>query len=485
MPRSARSSADASRRTTDVLAHPAVANHERLATRLATALAVPLGAIAVLSPPAAVAGVVSLVFVATAVANLAAGVAVFATVTFFVLIPGLGASFVSVVKLAGAALLLSLGRKIGRRTLLHAHPVLAALAIALVMWAFASALWAPDLVRARSRALTLLLGLVLVFVVYGAIQKPRHARWLVHGYVTGAVLSALVGLVAPASDPDASRLSGGIGDPNELALVLVPGLALAFFALRGARSTLERWWLVASATVMAFALLETGSRGGLIALGVAFTVALILGGRERTRVLAALLGFAGLAVMYFAFAAPADLRGHVADFTTGGGSGRTDLWAIARQVAADHPVLGVGIGNFEAVEAQYASQANLPSVDLVIDEPHVVHNTYLELLAELGVVGFTCFVALVAGAVVLGWRAVRSFARAGATDLELLARGLLVGLGGMLAASFFLSAEYEKQLWLLLGFAVALAGIAERATPTRLGHARVPEDIDSGADRQP
>jgi hypothetical protein len=32
---------------------------------------------------------------------------------------------------------------------------------------------------------------------------------------------------------------------------------------------------------------------------------------------------------------------------------------------------------------------------------------------------------------------------------------------------------------------VALAGIAERARPTRLGQARVPEDIGSGADRQP
>jgi O-antigen ligase len=453
-----------SRRITDVLEHPGAATRERIATGLVAALAVPIGAVAVLSPAAAVAGVVSIAFVATAVVNLAAGVAVFATVTFFVLIPGLGASFVSVVKLAGAALLLSLGRKIGRRTLLHAHPVLAALAITLVMWAFASALWAPDVVRARGRAFTLLLSLVLVFVVYAAIRKPRHARWLVHGYVAGAVLSALVGLIAPAPDEDsASRLSGGIGDPNELALVLVPGLALAFFALRGARSTLERWWLVASATAMAFALLETGSRGGLIALAAAFAVALILGGRERLKVLGALVGFAALAVTYFALAAPGELRSHVADFTTGGGSGRTDLWSIARQVAADHPVLGVGIGNFETVEAQYASRADLPSIDLVIDEPHVVHNTYLELLAELGVVGLTCFVALVAGAVVLGWRAVRSFARMGATELELLARGLLVGLAGMLTASFFLSAEYEKQLWLLLGFAVALLGIAERS----------------------
>jgi O-antigen ligase len=450
-----------------MLAQLGAANRERIAAALAAALALPLGAIAVISPPAAIAGVVSIAFVATAVANLAAGVAVFATVTFFVLIPGLGASFVSVVKLAGAALLLSLGRKIGRRTLLHAHPALAALTITLVMWAFASALWAPDVVRARGRAFTLLLSLLLVFVVYSAIREPRHARWLVHGYIAGAVSSALVGLLMPAPDDDAvARLSGGIGDPNELALVLVPGLALAFFALPGARSTLERWWLVAGATAMAFALLETGSRGGLIALAVAFGVALILGGRQRTKVLAALVGFAALAVTYFAFAAPAELRTHVGEFTTGGGSGRTDLWTIARKVAADHPVLGVGIGNFEAVEAQYASRADLPSIELVIDEPHVVHNTYLELLAELGIVGLTCFVALVGGAVALGWRAVRSFARAGATDLELLARGLLVALAGMLAASFFLSAEYEKQLWLLLGFAVALAGIAKRTGAT-------------------
>ena len=31
----------------------------------------------------------------------------------------------------------------------------------------------------------------------------------------------------------------------------------------------------------------------------------------------------------------------------------------------------------------------------------------------------------------------------------------------MLAASVFLSAEYEKQLWLLLGFSAALAALAD------------------------
>jgi O-antigen ligase len=447
-----------------VFARPAITAHERLSAVAIAALAAPIGAVAVLSPPAAIAAVVALAFVVTVIVDLAAGLAMFATVTFFVLIPGIGASFVSIVKLAGLALLLSVGRKIGGRTLLQDHPLVGSVAIALVTWAFASALWAPDVGRARGRAFTLLLSLVLVFIVYSAVRRPRHARWLVHGYIMGAVLSAVVGFVTPApAEGDAARLSGGIGDPNELALVLVPGLALAFFALPGARGTVERWLLVAAAGVIAISLLETGSRGGLVALAVMFVAALILGGRLRARVLASLLAFAALGAVYFVFAAPSQVAARVTHFTAGGGSGRTDLWAIARQVAHDHPLTGVGIGNFVQVERSYVSRTtNLPAIDLVLDQTHVVHNTYLELLAELGPIGLGCFLAVVAAALGLDWRAVRTFARAGQTDLELIARGVIVGLCGMLAASVFLSAEYEKQLWLLLGFAAALAGVARR-----------------------
>jgi O-antigen ligase len=457
--------ANGSPRRADVFARPAITDHERLAAASIAALAAPIGAIAVLSPPAAIAAVVAVAFVATAIVDLAAGLAFFATVTFFVLIPGIGASFVSVVKLAGAALLLSLGRKIGGRTLLQDHPLVGSAAIAFGTWAFASALWAPDIARARGRAFTLALSLVLVFIVYSAVRRPRHARWLVHGYLAGAVLSAVVGFIAPApADGDAARLSGGIGDPNELALVLVPGLALAFFALPGARSGAEQWLLVAGAGVIAVSLLETGSRGGLVALAVTFAAALALGGRLRARVLAALLVFAGVGVAYFVFVAPPQVTGHVTHFTAGGGSGRTDLWSVARQVAHDHPVGGVGIGNFTDVEPAYASRTmNLSDVDLVIDQTQVVHNTYLELLAELGPIGLGLFLTLIGACLALGWRAVRSFARAGQTDLELIARGVLIGLCGMLAAAVFLSAEYEKQLWLLLGLAAALAGVSRPA----------------------
>jgi O-antigen ligase len=283
------------------------------------------------------------------------------------------------------------------------------------------------------------------------------------------VLSALVGLfVTVPATTDTTRLSGGIGDPNELALVLVPGLALAFFAIPGARGEIERWLLILSAGAIALALFQTGSRGGLVALAAAFAAAVIFGGSRRPHVFAGLLALTALGVAYFVLAAPSTVTARVLHFTANGGSGRTDLWTIGRQVARDHPIVGIGIGNFEDVEAAYASRTtNLPAVDIVIDNPHVVHNSYLEVLAELGVVGLTLFVAFVAGALALGWRAVRAFTRSGDTDLELLGRGLLVALVGMLAASVFLSAEYEKQLWLLLGLAIALTTLTRVRTPAR------------------
>ena len=49
--------------------------------------------------------------------------------------------------------------------------------------------------------------------------------------------------------------------------------------------------------------------------------------------------------------------------------------------------------------------------------------------------------------------------------LELVGRGLFVGAVGMLIAFFFLSAQYEKQLWITLGLLLAFANLA-RLSPT-------------------
>ena len=86
--------------------------------------------------------------------------------------------------------------------------------------------------------------------------------------------------------------------------------------------------------------------------------------------------------------------------------------------------------------------------------------------AELGSVGLVAFAAVVVASVGVAFRSLRAFARDGKWELEMLTRGLMVGIFGVLGGVTFVSAEFEKQLWLLLGLAAALSSLADsRRTP--------------------
>jgi O-antigen ligase len=428
---------------------------------LPVALLAPLfGVAAVVSPVAAVAGAAALLFVAVAFYDLAAGVALFATLTFLETLPGAGGGL-GAVKVAGFVLVLAALRRSGAPFLLKECPALAYVATFFAGWAVASSLWAEDVARAGGEGLRLVLNVALVFVVFAAVRDARDARWIVWGYLAGGAAAAVVGFLDPLED-GSNRLSGGLGEPNFLAAVLIPALVLALFALGWtARATAQRWLLWGSVLLFTVAIFLTQSRGGLVALAVTLVAALLFGGRMRRHfaVLGAVAAAVGL-VYYGAFASSEALERLA---SPGRGTGRADLWSVATGVIADHPFVGVGAGNFPIIAPQYASApVNLPSAYLVVDTPKVAHNTYLGVFADLGIVGLLAFVVIVLSALDLARRATKYFARSGEVELELLCRAVLVGLVGMLAAFVFLSGEYEKQLWLLIGLAVALYGLARR-----------------------
>jgi O-antigen ligase len=133
----------------------------------------------------------------------------------------------------------------------------------------------------------------------------------------------------------------------------------------------------------------------------------------------------------------------------------------------NHPLRGVGLGNFGVVEPSYATQTmNLERVRFVVTFRQRVHNTYLEVAAELGVAGVLLFVAVLGIALRYAGRGVAALARAG-DALEPWVRGLIAGALGMFTAYFFLSAQWEKQLWLVLALLAAVPALArERAADT-------------------
>jgi O-antigen ligase len=435
------------------------------------AVAALIGAAAVGSPPLVFVGTLGVVFVALAFQNLSAGLAIFTVLIFLEQIPTISSAGLTLSKLGGGVLAIAWLVAVTKPDsdvpfLGHRHPVLAYSALVLLCWTLASMLWAPDPSVAGLTALRFGQGILLLFIVFAAISERRHLTWVVYAFVAGATLTAVIGLGGATQTEGAGvaasgRLAGGIGDPNDLAAILIPALGFTLFMLLAKKGALLRCLLLAAAITCAVALFQTESRGGLVGLAVMLLASVVFSGPVRAKAVTMVLAVLGFTLAYFTLIASPEALARVTDFSAGGGTGRPDIWAVAVAVSRNHPLGGVGAGNFILVEPSYAfGNINLTRFDLIVDTPKVVHNMYLNILAELGVVGFILFAVVILAAFVAAFRAVGIFARAGDTETEILARGIIIGTIGMLAAFFFLSAQYDKQLPLLLGVLVALATLA-------------------------
>ena len=203
--------------------------------------------------------------------------------------------------------------------------------------------------------------------------------------------------------------------------------------------------LAMAAVVMGIAVIFTGSRGGLIAYTAVVALAVgskALGGDRRSRnggsssgqrklaaffaVVAVLLTVLGTAV--FLGGGEGLLRGlgpggAETDIT----SGRSHFWSIALHIFRDHPLIGVGLDAFGAAFPRYDSWNGFYRVEQA-------HNDYLQILADAGVLGFTCVVGFVVLLFREGTAAIRNaadgFGRGAAV-------GALAGCSGIVVHSFF------------------------------------------------
>jgi O-antigen ligase len=92
----------------------------------------------------------------------------------------------------------------------------------------------------------------------------------------------------------------------------------------------------------------------------------------------------------------------------------------------------------------------------------VAHNTYLQVLSEVGIVALVPFLGILGFSLWSLLAAAGRFRDRGEDGMEIIARATFVGLTGILAADFFVSGQFSKQLWLLLGLGPALLAMSRR-----------------------
>jgi O-antigen ligase len=126
-----------------------------------------------------------------------------------------------------------------------------------------------------------------------------------------------------------------------------------------------------------------------------------------------------------------------------------------------HPIRGIGTGQFAISSVHYLLQPGaLQRGDLILSTPKVAHNTYLNIVAEVGLVGGLLFASILVVCLACMIKAVKCLRDEGDERLEILARGLIVGLGGYLVTIVFISENYAKLFWILLALGPALLAVA-------------------------
>ncbi len=374
---------------------------------------------------------------------------------------------------AAAAVFVVLAELARTRTLTAPSGAPLVWAVCYSLWAFASVLWTVDLHETWLGLAPLAVSVAFMVAIPLLVRTRKAFDLVLYGI---GVAAAIVGLVAVLVfvSTGGGRAGGFVGDPNFFAAYQV--VAFPILIVLGARA--KEWWLRmlfwGGVVTVVGATFSTLSRGGILSLAFVAILLLVLPARSIFRS----FGHKSLATLVIAVGVALALAVSYTEVTErvvslvqgeeATGSGRVNEWLAAWRLFKENPATGIGINAFHTVSND--AVRTTPGTDLRNFEerpPGVyVHNAYLGSLTELGLPGFLFFVGLLfATARTLRRAAVRA-RWLGDLELARTANALLLSLGGWAIASFFLSSETARPLWILVGLALALPRViaeAERA----------------------
>jgi hypothetical protein len=278
---------------------------------------------------------------------------------------------------------------------------------------------------------------------------------------------------------DEDRARGPVDEPNRFAQVLLMAAPLAGALALSARTRLGAGVAGLSALVILGGVLVTYSRGAFVTLvGLALLTPFLRLVRPH-RLVAAL----AVCVMLSPFVAPgyarriASIAGVAALFgqsqveADGPTRGRTTEMLAALAAYTEHPILGVGPGQYMPYHSvHYQALPEVSIRELAI--PRRAHNLFLEIAAESGTLGLAVFL-FIPVLLLRDLEGTRRRLLVSHPDLARIAATFALALLAYLGTGMFLHLSYERYYWFLLGLTAAAVGALQGAAVTREETARV------------
>ena len=249
----------------------------------------------------------------------------------------------------------------------------------------------------------LLIGLVVANALQDASQVSGYlVIWLgcfAIWPVRGTLLNAALGI----GEQGRYHWNFMFSNPNDLAGIVLLMLGLSLSACRAGSARIRLAGRI-GAGVLALIVFLTQSRGGFLGLMVFGLVALAGQAGRRLRVLLG-MGVVAAIVILLAPSSVWDRLGGLGRIRSeetiveadeqGSAEQRYTIWRVAFRITADHPVTGVGLGSYPAVNRVYASR-NRSQLGMAWGGRDT-HSSYFNAMAELGIPGLIALLGFVIG----------------------------------------------------------------------------------------
>lgn len=276
-----------------------------------------------------------------------------------------------------------------------------------------------------------------------------------------------------------NRAEGPIEDANRYAQNLLMVLPFSVFMAFASRTLFARIAGFGLTGMILVGLLLTYSRGAFLALVLIGVLAYGLRFIRRSYLLA---GAATLAVV-MATAVPFYMTRIQTLFGAEGLlsetaenqpdmvlRGRATEMLAAFNVFLDHPIVGVGPGQFNRFySVKYMSDPDIAMQTL--DTQRRAHNLYIEMAAQTGIVGFAIFLGILTSVFLRLWR-LRVAIADPTTESSRIVTAAILSLASYLTTGLFLHLSHERYLWMFVALASAVVHCVVRSHAADQAHLR-------------
>lgn len=250
---------------------------------------------------------------------------------------------------------------------------------------------------------------------------------------------------------------GWFGNSGEFGIAMCMFAAVSWHFFAASRNYLTLWrkvFVLGMPITAVLGVIGSSSRGAVLGLGgIGFWA--VLRSKHRTRTI---LSVIAVSVVVWMVVPPEQKSRFDAAGEDRTSTLRIIYWKAGLDMGRNHPLLGIGYGNWIKYYGRFYSQMS----DGVVQVPH---NIFIQAIAELGYSGLVVFVALIAASLVIS-RHTREIARSGPAPPSDFLIQMTYGLDGALisyvVAGFFVTVLYYPFFWVTLALTVALNGIARQ-----------------------